>query len=244
MISSRFAACAAPRKSVTLRSIHILALFLALSAALLLALPVQAADPKIETDDEKTVYLIGVLMTKQLGMLNLSDAEMKIIIKALKDTHKGTEMELDPEEFGPKLRLFQEDRAKQGFAIEQKKSAAYTAERAKIDGAVVTDSGLIYTETKAGKGDKPSANSKVRVTYEGRLRDGSVFDARTAEFPLDGVIQCWGEGVAMIKVGGTATLVCPSDIAYGERGMPPVIPPGAALTFEIELIEILDSATE
>lgn len=211
---------------------------------MLLALPVHAADPKIETDEEKTVYLIGVLMTKQLEMLSLSDKEMAIIAKALQDTHNGTEMQLDPEEFGPKLRIFQEERAKLRFDLEQKESATYIAERSKIAGAKVTDSGLIYTELEAGSGPQPNPNSKVRVTYEGRLRDGTVFDARTAEFKLDSVVRCWGEGVAMIKAGGKATLVCPSEIAYGERGMPPVIPPGAVLTFDIELHEILDTPTE
>jgi FKBP-type peptidyl-prolyl cis-trans isomerase len=82
------------------------------------------------------------------------------------------------------------------------------------------------------------------VKYTGRLRDGRVFDAREAEFPLNGVIPCWTEGVGRVKVGGKAKLVCPSDIAYGNAGRPPVIPPGAALTFEVELLEIVDEGAE
>jgi FKBP-type peptidyl-prolyl cis-trans isomerase len=84
----------------------------------------------------------------------------------------------------------------------------------------------------------------VRVHYTGRLRDGSIFDSsvqrgQPAEFPLSGVIPCWSEGVSMIKVGGKAKLVCPADIAYGDKGVPG-IPPGAALTFDVELIAIVE----
>ena len=81
----------------------------------------------------------------------------------------------------------------------------------------------------------------MKVTYEGRLRDGTVFDAGTAEFALEGVIKCWGEGIAKMKVGGKAKLVCPAAIAYGDKGIPPVIPPGGALAFDVELLEITES---
>ena len=99
---------------------------------------------------------------------------------------------------------------------------------------------MIFTEFEAGTGSQPTSTSKVRVKYEGRLRDETVFDARTAEFALNGVIQCWTEGVARLKVGGKARLVCPAEIAYGNMGRPPVIPAGAALTFDVELLEIVD----
>jgi len=243
MISPRLAARTATRTPTAHRCLPLVALLAAILLASTLA-SAASAEPKVETDDQKTVYLIGVLMAKQLALLHLSDDEMAIVRRAIKDTHKGKEMEIDPEVFGPKLRIFQEERAKVGFEIEAKQSAAYLAEQRTVPGAVVTDTGLIYVEVSAGTGAQPTPASKVRVTYEGKLRDGTVFDARTAEFPLDGVIKCWGEGVSKIKVGGKAKLVCPSEIAYGARGMPPVIPPGAALTFDIELLEILSSPTE
>jgi FKBP-type peptidyl-prolyl cis-trans isomerase FkpA len=82
------------------------------------------------------------------------------------------------------------------------------------------------------------------VHYHGTLRNGTVFDSSVdrdtpATFPLDRVIPCWTEGVAMMKVGGKAKLVCPSDIAYGDAGRPPSIPGGAALVFDVELLEIV-----
>ena len=85
---------------------------------------------------------------------------------------------------------------------------------------------------------------KVAVHYHGTLPDGTVFDSSVdrgepATFPLNRVIPCWTEGVGKMKVGGKARLVCPPDSAYGDRGAPPRIPPGTALVFEVELIEIV-----
>ena len=110
-------------------------------------------------------------------------------------------------------------------------------------GAKTTESGLVYSEITAGDGASPGATDKVRVHYHGTLRDGSVFDSsvdrgQPAEFPLNRVIKCWTEGVAMMKVGGKSRLICPAAIAYGEQGRPG-IPGGAALTFEVELLEIV-----
>jgi len=110
-------------------------------------------------------------------------------------------------------------------------------------GARKTASGLVYRELRPGAGASPAATNKVRVHYRGTLTDGKEFDSsyarnEPAEFPLNGVIPCWTEGVQMMKVGGKSRLVCPSNLAYGERGAPPDIPPGAILIFEIELLGI------
>jgi FKBP-type peptidyl-prolyl cis-trans isomerase FkpA len=108
---------------------------------------------------------------------------------------------------------------------------------------VKTASGLGYTELKPGKGPSPTATDKVKVNYRGTLTDGTEFDSsykrgQPAEFPLNRVIPCWTEGVQKMKVGGKAKLTCPASIAYGDRGAGGVIPPGATLIFEIELLSI------
>jgi FKBP-type peptidyl-prolyl cis-trans isomerase FkpA len=177
-------------------------------------------------------------------VFHLTNEEIEIVLRGIRDTARGEPLPIDPEEFGPKLRMLQEDRMKASFEIESKKSGEYLIEQSKLEGAESTPSGLIFTELEVGKGSQPTAESTVRVKYTGRLRDGRVFDAREAEFPLNGVIPCWTEGVGRVKVGGKAKLVCPSDIAYGNAGRPPVIPPGAALTFEVELLEIVDEGAE
>jgi FKBP-type peptidyl-prolyl cis-trans isomerase FkpA len=114
---------------------------------------------------------------------------------------------------------------------------------AKEAGAVVTASGLVYRSLKDGTGASPTASDKVKVHYRGTFPDGREFDSsykrnEAIEFPLSGVIKCWTEGVARMKVGGKAKLTCPPAIAYGERGAGGVIPPNATLLFEVELLGI------
>jgi FKBP-type peptidyl-prolyl cis-trans isomerase FkpA len=122
-------------------------------------------------------------------------------------------------------------------------SKSYLDKAAAEPGAVRTASGLVYRELTPGTGRSPAATDVVKVNYRGTLEDGSEFDSsykrnEPAQFPLNGVIPCWTEGVQKMKVGGKSKLVCPSSIAYGDAGRPPVIPGGATLTFEIELLAI------
>lgn len=124
-------------------------------------------------------------------------------------------------------------------------SATALAAHAAESGTTTTAAtGLVYQVVKEGTGPSPQASDVVRVHYRGTLMDGKEFDSsysrgKPAEFPLNRVIKCWTEGVQRMKVGGTAKLTCPPAIAYGDRGAGGVIPPGATLKFEIELLGIL-----
>ena len=122
-------------------------------------------------------------------------------------------------------------------------NAAYLEKAAAEPGAIRTSSGLIFRELRPGSGAGPHRTSKVKVNYRGTLVNGTEFDSsykrgQPAEFGLDQVVPCWTEGVQRMRPGGKAQLVCPSQIAYGDAGSPPTIPPGATLIFEIELLEI------
>ena len=122
-------------------------------------------------------------------------------------------------------------------------SSAYLEKAASMPGAVKTASGLVYRELTAGTGASPRATDEVTVHYRGTTVDGVEFDSsykrnEPAKFPLNQVIPCWTEGLQKMKVGGKSQLVCPSDIAYGDRGSPPAIPGGATLVFEVELLGI------
>lgn len=106
-----------------------------------------------------------------------------------------------------------------------------------------TASGIAITMLKEGNGASPKASDTVKVHYRGTLTNGQEFDSsykrnEPAAFPLNRVIPCWTEGVQKIKVGGKAKLVCPSNLAYGSRGVPG-IPPNSTLIFEVELLDIV-----
>ena len=108
---------------------------------------------------------------------------------------------------------------------------------------MLTKTGLVYLETTAGEGDEPTAADKVKVHYEGRLIDGTVFDSsyqrgQPLEFPLNGVIKGWTEGLQLMKPGGKATLTIPYGLAYGDGGQGP-IPPKATLIFDVELLAVV-----
>ena len=117
------------------------------------------------------------------------------------------------------------------------------AAAAKEPGAVVKPSGLVFLSQRDGSGASPGPTDTVRVNYRGTFPDGREFDSsykrgEAIEFPLDGVIKCWTEGVQLMKVGGKARLTCPPGIAYGTRGAGGVVPPNATLVFEVELLGI------
>ena len=196
----------------------------------------------LATDDEKTIYAMGLAISRQLAAFNLTPSEVEIVRRGLSDAAAG-KPEIDLNVWGPKIQGFAASRAAAAAEKEKAASAAYLTKAAAEPGAIKTESGMVYRELTAGTGDFPKATDTVKVNYRGTLTNGTEFDSsykrnEPAQFPLNGVIKCWTEGVQRMKVGGKSMLVCPSDIAYGNMGHPPTIPGGATLVFEIELLEI------
>jgi len=203
--------------------------------------PAKAAAPGLTTDDEKTIYALGLSMYRSLGQFDLSPAELEIVKRALTDAAAGKPA-LDVNTWTPKIGAMAGTRSARVAEKEKTASKAYLAKAAAEPGAVKTESGMIYRQLRAGTGASPKASDTVKVNYRGTLTNGTEFDSsykrnEPAQFPLTGVIKCWTEGVQKMKVGGKAQLVCPSDLAYGDRGNPS-IPGGATLIFEIELLDI------
>jgi FKBP-type peptidyl-prolyl cis-trans isomerase FkpA len=209
-----------------------------------LAIPAAAVAQEPRTEDDKAFYAIGYSLASRLGPFALTPAELEMVKAGLADGVLGRESKADPRAYMDKIQQIRTTRAAVVAATEKKSGDAFLAKAAAAAGSRKTESGLVITTLKAGTGPSPKATDKVKVHYHGTLTDGSVFDSsvqrgQPATFPLSGVIRCWTEGVALMKVGGKSRLVCPSELAYGERGAPPRIKPGAVLVFEIELLEIV-----
>jgi FKBP-type peptidyl-prolyl cis-trans isomerase FkpA len=208
------------------------------------AAPPAATSAAPMSDDEKTVYALGLSIYRSLGQFDLSPAELAIVQKAISDAAAGKPaVELNT--WGPKIQPFARERGERVLEREKAESQAYIDKAAAAPGAVKTESGLIYRELRAGTGPSPAATDRVKVNYRGTLVNGTEFDSsysrnEPAEFALNGVIPCWTEGLQKMKVGGKAQLVCPANLAYGDRGRPS-IPGGAALIFDVELLEIANA---
>jgi FKBP-type peptidyl-prolyl cis-trans isomerase FkpA/FKBP-type peptidyl-prolyl cis-trans isomerase FklB len=211
---------------------------------LTVATSVLAAPQEPVTDDQKTLYALGLAVSQSLGVFALSEAELDMVKNGLTDGVLKRPHKVDLQSFGPNIQQLQQTRAAVVAEGEKKAGAVFLAKAASEKGATKTESGIVITTLKPGSGAAPKTMDTVKVHYHGTLIDGTVFDSslkrgQPATFPLGQVIKCWTEGVQQIKVGGKSRLVCPSDSAYGERGSPPMIKPGATLVFEVELLDIV-----
>jgi len=208
--------------------------------------PGQPAAPAPLTPKEvnDAFYALGLDLGRNISAFALTKAELAEVIKGLTDeVTEAPQKRVKFDEMRPKLQQLFNDRRAAKSQVDIKKGEDFQAKAAKEKGAEKTASGLIITHIKPGTGASPAPTDTVSVHYKGTLIDGTEFDSsykrnQPAEFPLNGVIPCWTEGVGKMKVGGKAKLVCPFKIAYGEQGRPPTIPGGATLVFEVELLGI------
>ena len=203
-----------------------------------------SSSAELTTDDQKSIYTLGIAMARNLEPFNLSEEELKILEQGLDDGSMHRAPKVDFETQAPKISAFAKQRAAATAAAEEQAGEGFLAAATSEPGAQKFDSGLVLKEITPGTGDSPKATDTVKVNYEGKLRDGTVFDSSLQrgtpfQVTLNRVIPCWAEGLQKMKVGGKSRLTCPAKIAYGERGYPPKIKPGAALVFEVELVEIV-----
>jgi FKBP-type peptidyl-prolyl cis-trans isomerase len=126
----------------------------------------------------------------------------------------------------------------------RQKESLFFAENGGREGVITTESGLQYEALQVQGGEKPNSQAVVRVNYEGKLADGTVFDSsydrgQPTDIPLNRVIPGWSEGLCLMGEGDIYIFYIPSRLAYGEGGAGEVIPPNATLIFRVELLEIL-----
>ena len=202
----------------------------------------QATTPT--TEDEKTFYALGALVSKNLEAFQLTEKELDMVKLGLSDGVAGKTPQVDLEKYRAQVQKMHETRMASVGQKEAEAGKAFLEKAAGEPGAVKTASGLVIKELKPGTGASPKATDQVKVHYHGTLTNGEVFDSSVqrnepATFPLNRVIACWTEGLQLMKVGGKSRLICPANIAYGDQGSPPQIKPGATLIFDVELLDIV-----
>lgn len=221
---------------------------------------VEAAAPKAQenkgkelTFQEKVAISVGTMYATNLKKSAEEttkfgyNLDTKLLGEAFVSAMNGKAMITEEEavevlgEFDRQLRQKMEDQANAEAEQSKAEGEKFLADNAKKEGVTVTASGLQYKITKLGTGEKPKAEDIVRVTYRGTNINGEVFDEskEPVEFPLNGVIKGWTEGLQLLPVGSKVTLYVPADLAYGEMSPSPKIKPNATLVFDVELLEIV-----
>lgn len=218
-------------------------------------------DTKNATPAQKISYVLGYEVASQTP----AELDMNAFSAGAKAGHSGANMPFSVQEINEAHRTFMaelqkkqpsaasnkaettdnqvENKTKPTQTAQADAGAAFLAENAKKPNVKATASGLQYIVEKEGTGKQPTASNIVKVHYEGKLIDGTVFDSSLAsgkpiEFPLNGVIKGWTEGLQLMKEGGETTFFIPAHLAYGERGVPNAIPPNSTLIFKVQLIEV------
>jgi len=203
-----------------------------------------AATPEPTTDEQKTFYALGLAINNSLSNFNLSEPEFELVKSGIADGFFKRPPKVDLKAFGLKISELQQARASVIAEAEKKVGAAFLAKAATEPGAKKTESGAILITIKEGNGATPKIADIVKLHYLGTLVDGTVFDdsakqgGNPATLRVNEMSKCWVEGIQQIKVGGKSKLVCPSNLGYRDKGLPPLIKPGATLVFEIALLEV------
>lgn len=216
-------------------------------AALALAVACQPADNakvSLDTDEQKTAYTLGYKLGENLKPLELPPDEVDAVRAGIADAALGRTAQVDVPAYEQRVQQLAKQRAGAAANERREQEKEFLLNAMAEEGAEHFDSGLIMVHTTEGTGEMPSATDQVKVHYHGTFSDGSVFDSSVERgepvvFPLNRVIPCWTEALQKMRVGGKAKLTCPPKLAYGDAGAPPRIPPGAALVFDVELLDIV-----
>jgi FKBP-type peptidyl-prolyl cis-trans isomerase FkpA len=212
----------------------------ALAAFTLITSGASAQEPK--TEDQKTLYAVGLTVARELKVFELTPSELEFVMKGLGDAVNHKKLAVEGSAYEGKIQQLAGARRKATGERQSAAGKAFLEKAAAEKGAVKTDSGLVYVTLKEGAGPSPAATDTVKVHYRGTFIDGVEFDSsykrnQPSEFVLNQVIKGWTEGLQKMKVGGKVRLICPPDLAYRDQGMAS-IPPYSTLVFEVELLEV------
>ncbi len=192
----------------------------------------------------KISYALGLGIGQQLKNMGIEDFSLTDFTQSIADVMSGSTPAMPHAEAQRMLSEYFDKKARNQAASAVAEGKTFLEQNGKREGVVTTRSGLQYEVLTEGTGRKPKATDSVRCHYEGRLIDGTVFDSsyrrgEPADFPLNGVIAGWTEGVQLMAEGAKYRFYIPYLLGYGERGAGSSIPPYSTLIFDVELIKVL-----
>lgn len=199
---------------------------------------------------DKLSYALGIGIGNQLAQLGATNLSLTDFMQAIQDCLEGNEAKITQQEAQKLVNEFFQKKEEEEIARKREAGKAakavgeqFLADNMKNPKVIQTPSGLQYEVLVQGNGAQPKATDTVKVHYEGRLIDGTVFDSsiqrgEPISFPLNQVIAGWTEGLQLMSEGSKYRLYIPYNLAYGENGAGASIPPYAALIFDVELIEV------
>ncbi len=206
-------------------------------------------------DVDKLSYAIGYQIGRSMKNDNIR-INLQVFTKAIEDVLKGRELAMSQDEIKETIMGFQKEMMAKSEKLMKETAEKNEAEgkkffeaNAKKPGVKVLPSGLQYKVIKEGTGENPKATDKVKVKYKGTLINGKEFDStekyggQPLTIGVGNVIPGWSEALQLMKVGSKWEIYIPAKLGYGDRGAGPMIPPGSALIFEVELLGIEKAPT-
>ncbi len=213
--------------------------------------PSQQATADLSSKQDSVSYSFGYMYGSNLANEGITDIEMNNFVAGLQKALNEEDSNIDNmamqnliQVYLQETQMAQMERQEAEAAVNAEEARAFLEENAQKDDVSVTESGLQYRVIEEGTGVRPTAEDEVEVHYRGTLLSGEEFDSsyergETATFPLNRVITGWTEGLQLMTEGSTYEFFIPADLAYGSNPPPgSIIPPGAVLIFEVELIDV------
>ena len=200
---------------------------------------------------DKLSYALGMSLGQNLQASGVDSLEFDDFLSGVKVIFSGEDPQVSVEYGNQILQTFFEKKEKEKEEAEKRErkknltaGREFLKKNAEEPGVTVTASGLQYKVIRDGEGNPPGPHVRVKCNYEGRLINGQVFDSSyrrgtPAVFGLDQVIPGWTEGLQLMKVGSKHEFYIPADLAYGEVGVPGVIPGNSTLIFTVELLGVM-----
>ncbi len=199
-------------------------------------------DREFDSREDELLYFMGTQLGQELHAIGVTDKKrLKLVQQGLLDRARNKAPRFD-DGYPSMLSNWMALEYKKTVDAEKERAAQYLAEQSARQGATTSEDGLVYVPIIEGEGEQPNKGSNVTAHYVTSLSDGTVIDSTfdrgaPLQARLTQVIKCWSRGIQMMRVGGKARISCPSELTYGDRGTA-TIPGGAALTFEVELLDV------